>query len=196
MVHEKWKDIQDFPGYQVSNTGKVRTNRNSGFGANSFKTTYKVMKPTINRKGYEQVNLWKDGKPFRRMVHRLVLIAFGRRKNIKNLEVDHKDTNKRNNHISNLEWVTSKENTKRAIEKGLCKNNHRFTIEEILKGSNARKKAVISIDLETGKKQTFGSLAEAAKILGLSVTNISSVLRGRQQTTSHYTFDYLGGDDK
>lgn len=104
----EWRTIEEFPIYEVSNTGVVRNKR-----------TKKEKKPNINEKGYELIKIYvKTGIAYKRRVHRLVAKAF-----ISNLEnkpeVNHKDGNKRNNTVENLEWVTQKENHEHALYMGL-----------------------------------------------------------------------------
>lgn len=96
-MDEVWKDIQGFEGlYQVSTWGRIRSKR--GF-----------LKPYSNHKGYLKVCLSKDGVKYKKRVNRLVAEAFI--DNPLNLpQVNHKDRDKSNNAISNLEWVTAKEN--------------------------------------------------------------------------------------
>ena len=94
-MQEVWKDIKGYEGlYQISNTGKVK-----GLKRN------KVLKPILQRSGYYYVDLQRK----RRLVHRLVAEAFI--DNPDNLpEVNHKDENKLNNSVENLEWCDSKYN--------------------------------------------------------------------------------------
>jgi hypothetical protein len=77
----------------------------------------KELKQFINS-GYHQVSLWINKKQCTFYMHRLVAEIYNQNPN--NLpEVDHRDSNKSNNHISNLEWVTTEENKKRAKKNGL-----------------------------------------------------------------------------
>lgn len=94
-MQEVWKDIKGYEGlYQISNTGKVK-----GLKRN------KVLKPILQRSGYYYVDLQRK----RRLVHRLVAEAFI--DNPDNLpEVNHKDEDKVNNSVENLEWCDSKYN--------------------------------------------------------------------------------------
>ncbi|MBC6606264.1 HNH endonuclease [Hymenobacter sp. BT188] len=74
------------------------------------------MKPNIQTKGYRQVELYLDkGKPSRLLVHRLVAERFLSLIAGKD-QVNHKDGNQLNNHVSNLEWVTNRENYRHARE--------------------------------------------------------------------------------
>lgn len=95
---EIWKTIQDYGGlYQVSNTGKVRDLKNH------IKSVYK------NNKGYICLSLYYNGKTYHPTVHRLVAKAFIPNPN--NYEqVNHKDCNKENNSVENLEWCNQRYN--------------------------------------------------------------------------------------
>jgi len=95
---EIWKDIKGFENiYRVSNTGKVL---NVKFN--------RQLKPGIV-KGYVRVCLYKNNKNTYKTVHRLVAEAFLIKPN-NDCEVNHKDSNKKNNNVDNLEWITHKEN--------------------------------------------------------------------------------------
>lgn len=113
---EVWKDIQGYEGlYQVSNLGRVRsleriTKRFNGFKICEYKDGNKILKLSKNNKGYLTIGLCKDGKEKKCKVHRLVAQAF-----IPNLyglpQINHKDENKENNIVSNLEWCNNKYNS-------------------------------------------------------------------------------------
>ena len=86
--------------YSVSDEGEIRNDR-----------TQKILKPYENSKGYLRVKI--DGNNL--FVHRIVLETFeGKRKN---KQVNHKDYNRQNNKLSNLEWMTAKENAKHRRKK-------------------------------------------------------------------------------
>ena len=119
---ETWKDIEDFEGkYQVSNFGRVRNSRNQ------------IMKQAKHYKGYLIIQLYKHGKPKTKAIHRLVANAFIN--NPKNKpQINHKDGNKQNNNVSNLEWCTQSENNLHAYKTGLKKitdKNRRASRENI-----------------------------------------------------------------
>ncbi len=100
-----WRTIQEFGGkYQVSNTGRVRQVRT----LSGKKCRWEIYPESWGR-GYCSVTVWDDISAVRRYVHRLVAAAFlgpcptG-------YQVNHKDLDKKNNRLENLEYVTPKEN--------------------------------------------------------------------------------------
>ena len=99
-----WKLLKNYQNYLISEYGEV-VNR----------WTKKIIKPTINKKGYERVDLGYDKGL---LIHRLVYETFVGDLN-SDLVIDHIDGNKRNNHYSNLQQITSKENTRKGNR---CKN--------------------------------------------------------------------------
>ena len=122
---ELWRDVHGFEGkYQVSDHGRVRSMdrqvpMRSIHGLEYYRHKKGVELRPGTCRGYLIVNLFPYGTI---AVHRLVAQAFVEGyKNDGGLEVNHKDGNKRNNHASNLEWVTKKENQDHAVAKGLRK---------------------------------------------------------------------------
>ena len=123
MLVETWKDIPEFRGsYQVSNMGRVRSvDRVVTFKDDSMrKYKGKVLKPSIGNSGYEQVRLCNDGGCNTKTVHRLVLEVFKPHVNMNDLQVNHIDGDKLNNHLTNLEWVTARDNILHAHDTGLA----------------------------------------------------------------------------
>ena len=97
-ILEIWKPVKNFEQrYTVSNTGKVKSLKNS------------IILKERDLRGYKRVALFKDGKPHDKRIHRLVGEVFIDNPD-KKPEINHKDKNRSNNHVSNLEWATSKEN--------------------------------------------------------------------------------------
>lgn len=102
---EIWKPVVGFEEfYQVSNYGRI-------------KNTRKVMKTYQNNKGYVMIDFTVNKVKTKKLVHRVVMEAF--KENYQNLpEVNHKDENKTNNHIHNLEWCTRSENKQHSMKTG------------------------------------------------------------------------------
>ena len=170
---EEWRDVVGTNGeYKVSDMGKVVTSN-----------TGRILKPCIDQRGYERVCLFKVDRRRRYKVHRLVAMAF-----IPNPEnkpqVNHKDGNKRNNSVSNLEWVTNEENFKHSMENGLREGHHAFC--------QRRKKRVIATCIKDGSQIVFDSILAAGR--ELNTCHIPAVLKGQRKQTKGYTFRLEGGD--
>ena len=103
---EIWKPKKDYEGlYEVSNFGRVKSLGNG----NSNNSKERVLKPVKVKGGYLQVHLSKNGKRKMFLVHRLVAEAFI--PNTDNLPfINHKDEDKTNNSVENLEWCTREYN--------------------------------------------------------------------------------------
>lgn len=105
---EVWKDVQGYEGrYRVSNFGNVLS-----------LVSNKPLKPRRSKKGYLTVVLYLKGKAKEFKIHRLVAMHFIPNPENKP-EVNHKDGNKENNYIGNLEWATTKENINHAVKHNL-----------------------------------------------------------------------------
>ena len=103
---EVFVDIPDFPGYQVSNCGRVRNNK-----------TRKILKPYLTR-GYYRVSLCNDSGRKYKLIHRLVAEAFLPNPDNKS-DVNHINGCKTDSNVCNLEWVTASENMSHAHSSGL-----------------------------------------------------------------------------
>ena len=103
---ERWK-WNDEHGIWVSTFGNFKTDKK------------KDMKVRTNESGYLGVKSYKTGKFI--LAHRLVMLTWRPITNVDSMTVDHLDHNKRNNRLSNLEWVTREENQRRAIEDNIQK---------------------------------------------------------------------------
>lgn len=168
---ENWRPINGWEDkYEVSNTGLIRNVING-----------KMLLQHDNGVGYKRVQLWRDGFGGKKeYVHRLVADAFLPRRNDRG-EVNHKDGNRSNNAVGNLEWVTSSENTKHAVYSGaLC-----------AWGNKA--KPIEARNLTTGERIEFATISEAERALGSR--HIVDVLKGRRNQCKGYTFRYIEGGD-
>lgn len=170
-MKEVWKDIEGYEGlYQVSNLGRVKR-----------VTTGRILKSGKDKKGYLKVVLCKNNIKSAKTIHRLVAQAFIPN-NENKPEVNHIDENKTNNMVSNLEWMTAKENS-----------NHGTRNERVAKAvSKTLSIPIIAINLKTGEYTDFCSAKECARQLGLNQSHITNVLKGRRNQTGGYTFKYKG----
>lgn len=113
---ENWRPVCGYDGiYEVSDCGQVRSlgrNRRGKLGAPT-RVSARILKQGGGR--YSMVLLCRDGERRAHSVHRLVAEAFIPRDETR-LEVNHRDGDKRNNHVSNLEWVTRSENVAHAYQ--------------------------------------------------------------------------------
>jgi len=128
MAKERWKTITGFPKYEVSSHGRVRSWHNWKPG--------RIMNAATDKKGYLFLSLHGEIKKHCK-VHRLVAQAFI--KNPKNkLQVNHKNGQKHDNRVCNLEWVTHKENMAHAVSlelypKGENNPSAKLTKNQVLK---------------------------------------------------------------
>lgn len=125
---EKWKYIEGFRGiYQVSNLGNVRSIDRVIKCKNGAKKVVKgqILSSRDDNKGYNQVDLYKNGIRTTIKIHRLVAIAF--LKNPNNLPVvNHINSLRNDNRVENLEWVTFSENNFHAYKYGRRRNKEKI----------------------------------------------------------------------
>lgn len=106
LENEEWEKIFAHSGYYVSNKGRIRSKRNTSFGHK-------------DSRGYRFIIFYGNGRRISKRIHRLVAIAFLGVQAGK--EVNHKDGNKENNCVENLEWVTRSQNAQHAYDNNLRK---------------------------------------------------------------------------
>ena len=110
-MKEIWKDIKGYEDYQVSNLGRVKSIKKN-----------KVLKQIYNPNGYLYVGLYNNSKLKKYLVHRLVAKAFIENPLNKPF-INHKDFDRLNNNVKNLEWCTQKENVHHSINNMKCRHN-------------------------------------------------------------------------
>ena len=165
-----WKEISGYEGlYEVSDTGLVRSLK---FGKK------RILSAGKQRKGYLAVQLYKDGICKNLLIHRLVASAFI--PNPQNLDtVNHKNEDKHNNNISNLEWMTLTDN-----------QNYGTRNKRI---AEARSKQVQQLDKSTGELlATFPSIIEAERQTGIAQQSICACCHGKRKrkTAGGYRWSY------
>lgn len=121
-IVEEWRAVPRFEGlYEVSDAGRVRRigrAARNGNGRGGGARVGHILKLSENASGYVVAQLWRDGKPCSRLVHRLVAAAFvGPRP--ADHDVNHRDGTKTNNRPANLEYLTRSENNQHAYDTGL-----------------------------------------------------------------------------
>jgi|SRR5579883_186103 hypothetical protein len=121
---ELWRDIPGFPDYYASTLGRIKS-RPGGRRKGG------ILKPYAHPgTGYMQLNLYRDGVAYPRMIHFLVAITFlGPRPS--RMEINHKNGDKHDNELDNLEYVTGIENRRHACRLGLCHGRPKLTREMV-----------------------------------------------------------------
>lgn len=200
-------EIKDFSGYYVDENGNV-------FSAK----TNKYLSPCKDKYGYLFVMLYKDKKQFCQKIHRLVAKAFIPNPN-GYLQVNHKNENKTDNRVENLEWCTAKYNInygtamKRAAdtrkEKGYYwieqsietrklhnpnnENYYKIAESRRLNGTNRMYSLMKPVEQLTEDGEViaeYPSITDAAIAVGTSRKNISHCLLGKQETAKKYKWRY------
>lgn len=151
------KDIKNYEGlYAVTEDGKVWSYKNSRW-----------LSP-LNNRGYLRVQLCKEGKVTSYSIHRLVAAAY--LPNPEGLpQVNHKDEDKTNNSVANLEWCSAEYN-----------NSYGTHLARL-------RKSVYCVELD----RSFESLADAAQTVNIAYCGISNCLSGRRKTAGGYHWRYV-----
>lgn len=170
---EEWKDIEGYEGlYQVSNKGKVKSLKYRGSNNEC------VLKNRKTTKGYLQVALWKNQKHKEFQVHRIVAKAFIPNPD-KLPQVNHKDENKTNNSVENLEWCTNE-------------YNHNYGTRNLRasRGLNGEgSKQVYQFTIEGKLLNIWPSTMECGRS-GYCQTSVSNCCIGKQKTHKGYKWCY------
>lgn len=171
-MKEEWRYIKGYEGkYQISNLGRVKS-----LGNNKNKKE-KILSNTPRKDGYLMVCLYKNGKGKPFTVHRLVALHFIDNPNNYE-EVNHKDENKQNNSIDNLEWCTREYNNNYGTRTQRQSENHADFSGS--KHPQARKILCVT----TGKK--FNCIKEAAYYYNVCRQSIIYCCRGKQKSAGKH----------
>ena len=168
MNKEIFKDIKDYEGlYQVSNLGRVKSlSRIVRVGNNYYLKPEKMLKEHINCDGYKSVVLYKNNNKKRILLHQLVALTFIPNNNNFPI-VNHKDFNKGNNKVENLEWCSPKYNV-------------RYSNGIKIKQLNKNRELI----------KIWCCLSEASQKLNINVGNIGACLKNKRKSAGGYLWEY------
>ena len=173
---EVWKDISGYENrYQISNLGRVKS---LSYGGRTG--IEKIMKPSVDTKGYNFVEL--RNKKIK--VHRLVALAFIPNPDNKEC-VDHINGIRNDNRVDNLRWCTNKENCNFPLAK---KNRAQSKIGKL---NTKISRPILQINKDTGDIiKEYPSIMEAERQLGIANTNISACCRDKAKSAGGYIWKY------
>ncbi len=178
-MKEIWKDIKGYEGlYQASNLGRIKSISKMVNGSNQFGVKFKylkkdkILKPVINNHDYLQVSLYKNNKKVEIRIHQLVAQTFLPNPNNYKI-INHKDGNKHNNCIENLEYCTQSHNVN---------ESYRLRLQTPIT------KRVNQYDLNNNFIKTWDSINDARKHYNNS--HISDCCNGHRKTATGYIWRY------
>jgi hypothetical protein len=163
---EIWKPVKGFEkGYEISVTGELRSISRRIAYSNGYGRLIlaKEIKPRQNNRGYMTLRLSKDRRAYTKCVHRLKAEAFIPNPFNKRY-INHKNGNKLDNRLENLEWVTHAQNIRHAYDYGLCKT---VSMEKLV------------VDKCTGRK--FLSAKQASEYYHIPYSTCKNYLNGNRQ---------------
>jgi hypothetical protein len=169
---EEWQPIKDFPGYEISSLGNVRTWRNRGNFKNDLSDTSKGLRPWISN-GYKMVTLTKPGSRKHFAIHRLVAIHFIGDVPEKHV-VCHKNDNKLDNSVQNLYYGTYSQNGKDAVRNKKLRSGEDHPDAKL---SNSDVDTIRHLVVSLGKTHR-----EVADIFGIASSTVSGIINsGRRK---------------
>lgn len=180
-MSEEWRDVPGYEGwYQVSSKGRVRSLGRYVSGLHGSKRWHagRILGPTTCR-GYKVVRLYKRGEGTDYRVHRLVLLAFvgpipdGH-------EVNHKDANKGNNALGNLEYATHQENIDHAVKNGLNPIGERMGTTDLTEDEVREIRRLYAQNKRVKNKRY--PQRKLAKMFGIGKSTVGSIVRRESWT--------------
>lgn len=179
---EEWRPVKGYEGYyEVSSLGRVANLNYKKRGNRRLKV------PRQFRNGYYYVDLYKDGKAQRFTVHRLVAMTFIPNPN--NLpEVDHIDTDRTNNMVDNLRWVTNRDNHLNIITRMRCSAAWSQMWKDGKMDGN--KKCVVQLTREGNFIREWESASKAAEFIGAPPVGVIRVCLGKRKHCRGYKWLY------
>lgn len=190
-MEEIWKDIKGYEGlYQISNFGRVRSLERKVKGRKYRRKFLSIQK---NKNGYQKVGLYNSPNHKSISIHRLVALNFIPNPHNKKC-VNHKDGNKENNKVNNLEWVTHSENMKHAFTKGLnfvTKENHSNNIKRSIE---TNRRPVLRYG-GNEKEAKYYSISEASRKNKVNGSDITQVCKEKKKSAGGYFWRYINKED-
>lgn len=172
---EIWKDIKGYEGkYQISNLGNVKSFRQS---TKFHKQSAYLLKSTLSSNGYYDVTLYSDTSRHKFLVHRLVAEHFIDNPNNYPC-VNHKDENRLNNNVNNLEWCTYEYNNAYGTAR--------------IRSIQTKSIPIQQFTLDGQWLATYQSATIASQLLGISKTSITDCCRGKEPYAHGYAWKYQG----
>lgn len=185
-----WRPIPGYEGlYDVSSSGEIR----------SLFRYKRVLKPSVQKNGYATVELFKNKKSKRLLVHRLVALAFI--PNPKGLpQVNHKDEDKLNNSASNLEWVTAKENMNYGtrLQRQISSTDYTSEARKEIARRNGKSVSKPVIQIKDGKiLAKYESAKQASRLTGINHAHICECAKGAKfyKSAGGYEWKYEERND-
>lgn len=182
-MEEIWKNIKEYENmYQCSNLGNIRTLDRYVYSKDGSRKHFRkgtLLKTIKNKNGYLQVGLNKNGCRKMKYIHRIVAETFLNNPNYLKV-VNHKDGNKTNNKIQNLEWCTLSENSIHAC-RYLQKNNNK-------KNQTKKKVKVCIVDTLLNIEKNYESIQKTSDEINLSCTQIQRYLDKNKKWKGRFLF--------
>lgn len=147
-----------------------------------------VLRAQADSKGYLRIRCTVERERVTFKVHRLVADHFIPNPDNKP-QVNHKDANKKNNAVSNLEWVTNVENAHHALRNGLWDS----VLEGSKRANEAKRTPIVAINIRTGERLYFDSMGDAERAIG--TRHINQVIKGQRSQAKGFTFRYAERGD-
>lgn len=180
LSNERWAEIDGFPGYFVSDKGRVKS---------TLRNRSLIRKNQIDKGGYERVQLKIGGKSKHVFVHRLVAEAFLPNPENKP-QVNHIDGNKRNNRKENLEYVTPAENTVHAYKTGLRND------DTLRANAMATARKVSQLCPKTGEVINVWSSVSSTKTGGFDKAAVHRCCQLIKDTHGGFRWRFTGEEEK
>lgn len=169
-MREEWKTIEGTKNLEISSQGNIRY------------IDGRIKKTDSDAEGYRRTSILIGGKYTRIRIHNLVAKAFIPNPFNKRF-VNHKNGNKADNRVSNLEWCTPRENSLLAIKNGqFCKNK--------------RYEKIVAVNVRTNETTIYKTQGEAARVIGITDSEVNKVLKNKRKSSHSYKFYYYSDYEK